>query len=102
MVQFHHRLWCVCIIRDNSPYPTLKVQRVELKMREKRFLSTKEVARLFEVSPNTVTRWAREAKVPALVTPSGRHKFPRDEIRRLVRDSEPTSGKQQEERRKES
>ena len=71
-------------------------------MHEKRFLSTKEVARLFEVTPNTVSRWAREEKMPALVMPSGRRKFPRDEIRRLVRDSEPTSGKQQEKRRKES
>ncbi len=71
-------------------------------MHEKRFLSTKEVARLFEVTPNTVSRWAREEKVPALVMPSGRRKFRRDEIRRLVRDSEPTSGKHQEKRRKES
>ena len=53
-------------------------------MEDKRFLTAKEVARLFEVSANTVARWAREGRVPALVTPSGRRKFPREEIERLV------------------
>ncbi len=75
---------------------------MKLKMHENRFLSTKEVAHLFEVTPNTVSRWAREGNLPALVTPSGRRKFPRDGIRRLVGDSEPASGKRQEKRRKES
>lgn len=49
-----------------------------------RFLSTGQVAKLFEVSPNTVARWARQGKLPCLTTPSGRRKFPRQTIERLA------------------
>ena len=70
-------------------------------MQDKRFLTTKEVARLFEVSPNTVARWAREGSVPALVTPSGRRKFPREEIERLIGYTRPTSHQCAAERRRE-
>ena len=53
-------------------------------MNHKQFLTAKEVARLFELSPNTVARWAMEGKLPALVTPSGRRKFPREAVQRLA------------------
>jgi excisionase family DNA binding protein len=49
-------------------------------MSSKRFLTTKEVAELFEVSANTISRWARDGKMPALTTPGGRRKFPREVI----------------------
>ena len=53
-------------------------------MKRARFLSTGQVAKLFEVSPSTVARWAREGKLPVITTPSGRRKFPRETIERLV------------------
>ena len=63
------------------------------KMNAKRFLATAEVARLFEVSPNTVARWARQGKLPCLTTPSGRRKFPRAETEQLLerREAMPVS-----------
>lgn len=59
-----------------------------------RFLSTGEVAKLFEVSPNTVARWARQGKLPCLTTPSGRRKFPRRAIQRLAGYLKPEAGKE--------
>ncbi len=53
-------------------------------MEDVRFLSPGEVAKLFEVSPNTVARWARQGKLPCLTMPSGRRKFPRQAIQHLA------------------
>lgn len=50
----------------------------------KRFLSRSEVSDIFEVSANTVTRWAKEGKLPYVVTPGGQHRYPREAIERLV------------------
>jgi excisionase family DNA binding protein len=47
-------------------------------------LTTSEVSRLLGVSPNTVTRWAREGRLPCRLTLGGHHRFERrviDEIR---------------------
>jgi hypothetical protein len=41
------------------------------------FFTRMEVARLFEVAPNTVTRWAREGKLECQRTPGGRRRYPR-------------------------
>jgi len=58
-----------------------------------RFLNRANVARLLGVSPNTVTRWAREGRLPSQVTLGGHHRFVRsviEEIRgRLSRGSAP-------------
>jgi len=35
------------------------------------------------VSPNTVTRWAREGRLPCQVTLGGHHRFERDLVERL-------------------
>ncbi len=35
------------------------------------------------VSPNTVTRWAREGRLPSQVTLGGHHRFDRDEVEEL-------------------
>jgi excisionase family DNA binding protein len=43
-------------------------------------LSRSEVARLFEVSPATVARWAKQGKLPYRMTLGGRRRFPREEI----------------------
>jgi len=39
---------------------------------DKRFITAKQVAALFEVSPSTVLRWAKAGRLPTLVTPGGR------------------------------
>ena len=49
-----------------------------------RFLSRREVAALFNVSPHTVYRWAREGRLPYLLTPGGRRRYPRDAVERLA------------------
>jgi len=51
---------------------------------DKRYLSRLEVATLFEVSPHTVYRWTREGRLPYVLTPGGRRRYPRDEIQRLA------------------
>ena len=48
-------------------------------------LSTGEVARLFGVSPSTVTRWAREGILKAVRTPGGHFRFREAEARRAAR-----------------
>ena len=59
--------------------------RMVTNVSEKRFMTAKEVAELFEVSANTITRWAREGKMLALTTPGGRRKFPREIVQQQLR-----------------
>jgi excisionase family DNA binding protein len=49
-------------------------------------LTTSEVSRLLGVSPNTVTRWAREGRLPCRLTLGGHHRFERRVIEE-IRDS---------------
>jgi len=51
---------------------------------ETRFLTRREVARLFGVSGSTVTRWARTGLLRAVRTPGGHHRFRADEMYRVV------------------
>jgi excisionase family DNA binding protein len=46
-------------------------------------LTTSEVSRLLGVSPNTVTRWAREGRLPCRLTLGGHHRFERAVIEQL-------------------
>ena len=46
-------------------------------------LTTSEVSRLLGVSPNTVTRWAREGRLPCRLTLGGHHRFEREVIERI-------------------
>ena len=41
------------------------------------FMTTGEVAEEFGVDPKTVARWARDGKLPYLVTPGGHRRFSR-------------------------
>lgn len=52
------------------------------------YIRTAEVARILRVSPKTVSRWAREGKLPHLVTLGGHRRFPAGEIRELARKLE--------------
>jgi excisionase family DNA binding protein len=50
------------------------------------FLTRSQVSKLLGVSPNTVTRWAREGRLPSHVTLGGHHRFDRELVEQL-RDS---------------
>ncbi|HXF83654.1 MAG TPA: helix-turn-helix domain-containing protein [bacterium] len=50
----------------------------------KRLLSRREVAAIFGVSPHTVYRWAREGRLPSVMTLGGRRRYPAEEIYRLA------------------
>lgn len=49
-----------------------------------RYFSRGEVAQLFEVSPATVARWAREGKLPHVSTLGGHRRYRADEILAIV------------------
>ena len=51
---------------------------------ESAFLSRGDVARLFGVSPSTVTRWARIGLLKASRTRGGHYRFPAEETRRAA------------------
>ena len=48
------------------------------------YLTTAEVADLLHVSPKTVTRWAREGKLPHSRTLGGHRRYPSEAIRQLA------------------
>ncbi len=52
---------------------------------KRHFLSRADVARLMEVPPNTVTRWAREGRLPFVLTLGGRRRYVRDDVEKLVK-----------------
>jgi excisionase family DNA binding protein len=51
---------------------------------EASYLRTSEVAELLHVSPKTVSRWAKEGKLPFLKTLGGHRRYPEAEIRQLA------------------
>jgi excisionase family DNA binding protein len=48
------------------------------------YLHTGEVADILHVSPKTVSRWAKEGKLPFLKTLGGHRRYPEAEIRELA------------------
>jgi excisionase family DNA binding protein len=48
------------------------------------YLTTAEVADILHVSPKTVTRWAREGKLPHSRTLGGHRRYPGEAIRELA------------------
>jgi excisionase family DNA binding protein len=54
-------------------------------------LTPAEVAKIFRVSPKTVTRWARAGRVSAIRTLGGHRRFRADEIRRVLGELEEPS-----------
>jgi len=47
------------------------------------FMARSEVSKLLGVSPNTVTRWAREGRLSCHVTLGGHHRFERELVEQL-------------------
>ena len=54
-------------------------------LREEAYITTGEVAKILRVSPKTVARWAKEGKLPHLVTLGGHRRFPATAIADLAR-----------------
>ncbi len=50
----------------------------------KNFFTRAEVAQLFEVAPNTVNRWVLAGRLPSVVTPGGRRRYPAGAILQLI------------------
>ena len=50
------------------------------------YLHTAEVADILHVSPKTVSRWAKEGKLPFLKTLGGHRRYPAAEIRQLAEE----------------
>jgi excisionase family DNA binding protein len=50
------------------------------------FLTRSEVSRMLGVSPNTVTRWAREGKLRCQRTLGGHHRFDKEIIEEIRRN----------------
>lgn len=51
---------------------------------EKDFMMPREVAEAFRVAPKTVTRWAKNGRLPHTRTLGGHYRFPRAEIMALL------------------
>lgn len=49
------------------------------------FLSRSEVAEIFNVSPNTITRWAEAGKIPCIRTLGGHRRYEKHAIGQLAR-----------------
>lgn len=49
-------------------------------------LTPSEVAEMFGVEPQTVTRWAAAGKINCIKTPGGHRRFREAEIRQLLRE----------------
>jgi excisionase family DNA binding protein len=50
------------------------------------YLRAAEVADIMHVSPKTVSRWAKEGKLPFLKTLGGHRRYPEAEIRELAKE----------------
>jgi excisionase family DNA binding protein len=50
------------------------------------YLRTAELADMLYVSPTTVSRWAKEGKLPFLKTLGGHRRYPEAEIRELAEE----------------
>lgn len=49
-----------------------------------RYIATSDVARTLHVSPKTVSRWAKEGRLPFIRTLGGHRRYPKVEIERLA------------------
>jgi excisionase family DNA binding protein len=62
------------------------VGRSQLETPTVDFLTRSEVSKMLGVSPNTVTRWAREGRLPCHVTLGGHHRFERAVVEQIQKD----------------
>ena len=70
--------------RINSAAPTHLAQPPATSPVRRTFLRASEVAMLFDVSPKTVARWAKEGRLPFQRTLGGHRRYPEPETRALA------------------
>jgi excisionase family DNA binding protein len=66
----------LCVVKNTVDVATLESAGTQ-------FLTRSDVSKLLGVSPNTVTRWAREGRLPCQVTLGGHHRFDRELVEQL-------------------
>jgi excisionase family DNA binding protein len=49
-------------------------------------LTVGDIARMLQVHPKTVARWARRGQLVAMVTPGGHRRFPLDAVLAFLRE----------------
>jgi len=54
----------------------------------RRILSRTEVSAMFGVSPSTITRWARQGRLPCIHTLGGHRRYLADDVQRLVDEAQ--------------
>lgn len=54
------------------------------KRKYKSYFTRSEIAQMFEVAPNTVNRWVRGGKLPSVLSPGGRRRYPVNAILQLI------------------
>jgi excisionase family DNA binding protein len=64
-----------------APHPTGKAATTYPS-----YLHTAEVADILHVSPKTVSRWAKEGRLPCMRTLGGHRRYPELEIRELAEE----------------
>jgi excisionase family DNA binding protein len=57
---------------------------LQASSKDDRYIRTAEAARLLRVSPKTVSRWAKEGKIPHVMTLGGHRRFPEAAILELA------------------
>lgn len=62
--------------------------------RGEEYIAPAEAARLLKVSARTITRWAREGRLPSITTLGGHRRFPRATIEALAEDQLAASERQ--------
>lgn len=56
-----------------------------------RYLTASQVAKIFDVGPETVRRWVRQEKLNAVILPSGRMKFLQEDIDAIQEPRQPVA-----------
>jgi excisionase family DNA binding protein len=54
---------------------------------DNRLLTPAEAAAMLRVDPKTVTRWARDGKLPSIRTPGGHRRYNESEVRGFLKSS---------------
>ncbi|MHA1835151.1 MAG: helix-turn-helix domain-containing protein [Candidatus Baldrarchaeia archaeon] len=52
-----------------------------------RFYRVKEVCEILRIDRRTLWKWIKEGKIRAIKLPSGRHRIPESEIRKILGES---------------
>lgn len=55
------------------------------RLEDDRYIRTAETARILRVSTKTVSRWAKEGKIPHVLTLGGHCRFPATAVHELAR-----------------